>query len=171
MDNYQDDKMVNWAEQNFPDARVVKKFDYALFLMIVLSPFFGCSVFSLINSISRPGKDGTMFFLAVIMTGASVGVLIYLFGLRRRMVVYMDSNGVKTRAGKFYQWANLCFIDLAPVGQRTPSGSVTSSRERYRMELNFEDGIAVLTGITELTTLLEGAPVEINDRRGQWTLK
>ena len=168
MDNYQNDKMVNWAKQNFPDAFVIKKFDYWLLLMIVVSPLFGCGVFSVINGISRPRQDGTMFLVEMILIAISGGLLIYSFGLRRRTVVYLDSNGVKTRAGKFYQWANLSFIDLAPVGQRSASGNVTSSRVRYRMELNFEDGKAVFPEIPELTKLLEHAPVEVFDRRGQW---
>ena len=157
--------MITWAKQNFPEGFVVKRFDFWLFIIILVSPLFGCALISVINGILRP--DGMLLCVGIVLVAAWGGLINYSFGLRRRTVVYIDSNGVKTRAGKFHQWADLSFIYLAPVAALTPSGNPGVSKERYRMELNFEDGKAVVPELPEITKLLEDAPIEVVDRRGR----
>ncbi len=98
------------------------------------------------------GIDSQGLFISTIGLILSGIALYFVIHLRRRTVIYLDSSGVETRGGEKYQWSNLCYAKY---------GGVRNVRLN-RIELNFEDGKAVIPALLfpELVNLLKTIPVQ-----------
>ncbi len=164
----QNASVIDWAKQNFPKGYDLKRFDFFLLTIILISPMFGLSVILFIDALfsEKTGKVPALFVSLVLF--ALLSFLIFkIFMARRRTVIYLDMNGVKTRTGKIYQWSNLHYVEFIPVAQRVRYFGIRMRfKPRIRAELFFDDGRASVLASDELKEILETIPCQVDDRRG-----
>jgi hypothetical protein len=161
----QNRSVVNWAKENFPKGLDTRSFDFELLIVILISPMLIFSVLAIIDSFFT-GKSPCLALLGILLLTPAIWDTL---GIRRRTVVYADGNGVKTRAGKNYQWSNLYFVKFHPVVVKMrASGVGATDPKRFRTELFFEDGgRASISARSRLEEILEHLPCQKEDRRGK----
>jgi hypothetical protein len=159
----QTESIMNWAKENFRNGCEIKRFDFELLLIILVAPMVGLAVLGIIDTFFT-GKNPCFGIIVLLLMTPLVWETL---GIRRRRVVYLDANGVRTRTGKSYPWSNLYYVKFHSVATKLrTSGVAATSRDKFRTELFFEDGgRACIPGKMGLEKIFEQIPCQKEDRR------
>lgn len=162
-----DDKIelvIEWAQQNFPKRYDLYELDTILFVIILLIPIDGFFLFLWLGDVFL-GKPNyglmVMFFIFL-------ALIIYLIIHRRKVAIYIDSDGVKNRGGKKLLWSKLLSVEFASVAKTSVSNSVRIDDKKFRAILKFQNGVAIIPHRPELDKILLDIPTRKTDSRGNF---
>jgi hypothetical protein len=186
---------INWARQNLQQPVEVKMKEHKVLLVIAMGllvlifggialAIYASAILSLMakgwSSQVTGGLVGGTFFLVLLI--AFVGGLFLLGKFsRKHFARFMDADGVRTRGGKTFLWADLYYLDYKRMNVKINPHQLAASAtqvalmagvEKVTVDMVFAGGKAIMPPLIidqpQILDLLNSIPVQ---RRENGTVK
>jgi hypothetical protein len=195
MNQFVNEPAVNWARQTLPQTVEVKIKEHKILLGIAMGllilifggialAIYASAILSLMSkgwsSQVTGGLIGGTFFLVVLIVFVGGLFLLGKF-TRKHFAKFLDGEGVRTRGGKSFRWADLHYLDYKKMNVRinphqlaasATQAAIMAGVEKVTVNMVFAGGKAVIPPLIidqpQILGLLNSIPVQ---RRENGTVK